>query len=129
MKRMKAVAIPLSVFAVIVALMMTYRSVAQSGSQKSNEPPKSQVTEQNKGQKKDVVIGYLHTRDRVVTISKDSKGAVYTVKDKNGKTLHAKLNEKDFEAKYPELYDQVKNGLAGNDATIYKPVVPADVPR
>ena len=127
MKGIKAGSISLGVFALCVALTVPYKSFAQSGDQKGSEPTKSQLVEPDKGQKapsgKDV-IGYLHTRDKVVTISAGSKGKVYTVKDKNGKTLAAGLSERDFEAKYPALHGQIKNGLAGNDASLQRRVMP-----
>ncbi len=69
-------------------------------------------------EKKDNVIGYLHTRDRIVTIVRGPNGIVYTIKTKTGKTLATKIREKDLQAKYPDVYRQVKDGLAGNDATL-----------
>ncbi len=98
--------------------------LAQADKAGSNAPAQSQVKQDKAAQSgKGVVIGYLHTRDKVVTISRGSKGAVYTVKNKAGKVLALNLNEKAFRAKYPALYDQVRNGLAG-DATLYKDASP-----
>jgi len=126
MKRMKRVLIPLSVVAVFIALVMANRSFAQVGSQKSSDPAQSQAGSRNNAQKgtsdKDVVIGYLKGRDSVVTISRGPEGTIYTIKDKKGKTLDAKLSEKELQAKYPEIYDQVKYGLAGNDASLRKEI-------
>jgi hypothetical protein len=129
MKWMKKLFVPLSILSVCIALVTLDRSFSQDGKQKTKEPAKSRV-KQDKATPagKDVVIGYLHTRDRVITIGRGSKGSIYTVKDKSGKTLALNLNEKEFQAKYPELYDQVKNGLA-NDATIYKKSLPVDASR
>jgi hypothetical protein len=67
---------------------------------------------------KDVVIGYLESRDRTVTIFRSSQGTVYTIKTKDGKTLAKRIKEKDLQAKYPGVYDQIKYGVAGNDATL-----------
>lgn len=72
---------------------------------------------QDKG-KKDNVIGYLHTRDKIVTIVREPNGTVYTIKTKSGKTLATRIREEDLQAKYPDVYRQVKDGRAGNDATL-----------
>ncbi len=122
MKRMKAALIFLGVIAVCGAFMMAESSCAQTGNPKPNEPAKPTVDQQKKGPqastKKDGVIGYLESRDKIVTIFKGPNGAVYTIKTKDGKTLDTKLSEKNLQAKYPTLYNQVKHGLAGNDATL-----------
>lgn len=124
MKRIKRVLIPLTVVAVLIVLVMANRSFTQVGSQKSNDPAQSQTARRDNVQKatsdKDVVIGYLQSRDNIVTISRGPKGTVYTIKSKDGKTLASKLSEKELQAKYPAVYDQVKHGLAGNDATLRK---------
>jgi|WetSurMetagenome_2_1015567.scaffolds.fasta_scaffold107142_2 hypothetical protein len=65
--------------------------------------------------RKEVVIGHLQMRDKVVTISKGEKGTVYTVKNKDGKLLDENLNEKNFQAKYPVLYDRLQDGRAGEN--------------
>jgi len=136
MKRMKAVSVVLGILAVCVALMIAGGLSAQVGDQKASEPDKLKAGEQEIGQKasagKDGVIGYLESRDKIVTLLQGPKGTLYTVKTKDGKTLAAKLSEKDFQTKYPALHDQVKHGLAGNDATLRKPserpIEPVDVP-
>jgi hypothetical protein len=101
--------------ALCLILTMGCQLIAQSVSQTGNEP----VAVKQKGSSGgSIVIGYLQTRNRVVTISRDSRGAIYTVKNKNGKTLAAGLREKDFETKFPALHDQIQNGFAGNDASL-----------
>ena len=117
MKPMKAVFIASSILAVCMALMLAGVSVTQVNSQ-TTAPAGEKKNVEKASPEKDVVIGHLQSRDKIVTISKGQKGTVYTVKNKDGKTLNANLSEKDFEAKYPTLYEQVKYGLAGNDATL-----------
>ena len=122
MRRMKAIVISLGVLAIGIVLTAPGSSFAQTANQNKKEPSKPTVVEQGKGRQasagKEVVIGYLESRDRVVTLLRGSKGTVYTVKTKDGKTLAMKINEKDFQAQYPALYDQIKHGVAGNDATL-----------
>jgi hypothetical protein len=117
MKRIKIASISLSILAGCIALMMANGSFAQDESQKSNEPAKSQVVAQTQSEK-DVVLGYLHTRDKIITIMRGSEGSAFTVKTSDGRILDSKLNEKSFQAKYPTLSNQIKYGLAGNDATL-----------
>jgi len=74
---------------------------------------KPQVTDKNS-----TVIGYMQSRDRIVTISTGPKGTVYTIKNKDGKALAENISEKDLQEKYPSVYSQVKYGLVGNDATL-----------
>jgi hypothetical protein len=82
-----------------------------------NAADRSSGNGQDKG-KEDNVIGYLHTRDKIITIVRGPNGTVYTIKTKSGKTLATKARERDLQAKFPDVYRQVKDGLAGNDATL-----------
>jgi hypothetical protein len=128
MKRMKLVLIPLCTLAVYIALVTADSLFSQAEKNKNSQPAKSQSVEQNNKQKpsteKSNVIGYLQSRDKVVTIIRGEKGTIYTVKTKDGKTLAENLNEKDLETKYPVIFNQVKYGLAGNDARLYGSSVP-----
>jgi hypothetical protein len=117
MKLIKTASVSLSILAVCIALIMANGSFAQDESQKSNEPAKSQVVAQTQSEK-DVIIGYLHTRDKIVTIMRGPEGSAFTVKTSDGKILDSKLNEKGFQTKYPTLSNQIKCGLAGNDASL-----------
>jgi len=105
MKLIKTALICSCILAICFVSVLTDRSFAEKKSKQASI-------------KNDVVIGHLQTRDRVVTISKGQKGIAYTVKTRDGKTLDANLNEKNFQAKYQSLYDQIKDGRAGNDATL-----------
>jgi hypothetical protein len=117
MKPIRAVFFCSRILAVCAALILAGGFFAQVGSQTKSPSGENKKVEKASPEN-DVVIGHLQSRDKIVTISKGQKGTVYTVKSKDGKTLNADLSEKDFEAKYPTLYQQVKYGLAGNDATL-----------
>jgi len=101
----------LLIFSVTISVWIGLSIAARSFAQDENKKP--QVTDQNS-----VVIGYMQSRDRIVTISREPKGTVYTIKNKDGKVLAENINEKDLKEKYPSVYSQVKYGLAGNDATL-----------
>ena len=109
MKWIKRLLVFSGTIAVWVGLSIAARSFAQ------DENKKSQATDKNS-----VVIGYMQSRDRVVTISQGPEGTVYTVKNKDGKVLAENISEKDLKSKYPSVYSQVKYGLAGNDARLRK---------
>jgi len=83
-------------------------SIAATGSYAEEKRPQASP-------QKAVVIGHLQMRDKVVTISKGEKGAIYTVKTKDGKLLDENLSEKNFQAKYPSLYDRLQDGRAGEN--------------
>jgi hypothetical protein len=122
MKLMQKTFVSLGILATCIALTSTNGSFARVENQESNEAAKTYIREQNIERNaapgNQVVIGYLQTRDKIVTISRGPKGAVYTIKTTDGKTLAARLNEKRLQAKYPEIYNQIKSGLAANDATL-----------
>jgi len=107
MKRIKRLFIFGGTIAAWIGLSITAGALAQ------DENKKPQVTNKNS-----VVIGYMQSRNRVVTISQGPKGTVYTIKNKDGKVLAENISEKDLKEKYPSVYSQVKYGLAGNDATL-----------
>jgi hypothetical protein len=124
MKLMKTVFLPLAILGICIVWLMADSSFSQADNKKDKESAKTTVQRviSTPSDKSDV-IGYLETRDKVVTIGRGTKGAVYTVKNKAGKVLAVNLNDKDFQAKFPGLFDQVKNGLAGkagNDASLRK---------
>ncbi len=125
MKSMKASSICISLLTVCLFLLATAGVFTQTGKGKAEQSPQVQPDKQTAA--KGSVIGYLQTRDKIVTISRGAKGSVYTVKAKDGKVLASDLNEKDFEEKYPTLFNQVKYGLAGNDATLRKSSLQAPI--
>jgi len=106
MKQTKAMLISLSVLAVSIG-WMTANSLAGEGNEKRTISSSEYV-----------VIGHLQSRDRVVTIGEGPNGVVYTIKTKKGKTLAAKITDRDMQEKFPSLYSQIQSGVAGNDATL-----------
>jgi hypothetical protein len=115
---MKRVCLVGSIFVVI--LMTAGTAPAQS--HKTSERSETKATAQKKnGQtvpKGASVIGHLESRDRIITVSKGPKGPLYTITTKDGKILATRIDEKSLQAKYPDLYHQVKTGIAGNDARL-----------
>jgi hypothetical protein len=65
------------------------------------------------------VIGQIQTRDKTIIIRSGSNGQLYTVKAKDGTLLADNLNIEELNAGFPELKEIVKNGLAGNDASLH----------
>ena len=66
------------------------------------------------------VIGHLEFRDKVVTIFSSSSGPRYTIATKEGKMIAARLGEEELLAEFPDLYQSIKTGEAGNDASLQK---------
>jgi hypothetical protein len=62
------------------------------------------------------VIGHLEFRDQMVTIFSGSNGPLYTVTAKDGQRLAAQLGERELHARFPDLYQNMKTSMAGNDA-------------
>jgi hypothetical protein len=119
MKEIKKALVLLGSAAVCMALFMSAGSFLRSEGQNKKNPAATRETEQNKSAQ-GTVIGYLESRDKVVTITRGLKGSVYTVKTKDGTVLDAKLSDKELETKYPEIHSQIKEGRAGNDASLRK---------
>jgi hypothetical protein len=106
---------------ICIALFIGAGSFVRSEDQNKMDPATVRGAEQNK-RAQGVVIGYMESRDKVVTIRLGPQGAVYTVKSKGGKVLDAALSDKELKTKYPSIYSQVNYGLAGNDASLRKDV-------
>ena len=115
-----------------IALIIAGVSLAQGEKPKAIKPAESGASTQEKGQgpsaEKGMVIVSLESRDKKITVIRGSKGTVYTISTKDGKPLAANISEGDLKAKYPDLYKQIKHGLAGNDATLRPWSVPAQTP-
>jgi hypothetical protein len=106
----------------VVATVLTTLGTAPAQSHKTSDIPGTKSTAQKKsGQtvpQGASVIGHLESKDRIITVSKGPKGPLYTITTKDGKILATKIDEKSLQAKYPDLYHQVKTGIAGNDARL-----------
>ncbi|NEQ27801.1 MAG: hypothetical protein F6K28_54155 [Microcoleus sp. SIO2G3] len=59
----------------------------------------------------------LVMRDRVITINNSPKGLSYTVKTQDGTVLDAQLSDAQLQAKYPEVYDNLRPAMAGSEKT------------
>jgi hypothetical protein len=118
MRRIKASSACIGLLIVSLILIVAGGVLGQK-----EEPKKAESTDVQTDKQapvKEVNMGYLRTRDKIVMISRGTRGSLYTVKNKDGKVLASKINERAFEEKYPVLFHQVKYGLAGNDATLRK---------
>jgi hypothetical protein len=122
MKLTRRVLIPLCAFAIGIVLLFPDRPFSQTEKREIVETIQSQSAEQST--EKGYVIGHLQTRDKVVTITRGEKATLYTVKTKDGKMLAENLSEKALETKYPMVFQQIKYGRAGNDATLHKVSIP-----
>ena len=63
-----------------------------------------------------VVIGHLEHRDRIVTIKSGDTGTVYSVTNKDGKTLYENLTAEQLKAQSPEIHDFIEAATAGSAA-------------
>ncbi|WP_017316353.1 hypothetical protein [Mastigocladopsis repens] len=59
----------------------------------------------------------LVMRDRVITINFGSNGLLYTVSTQDGTVLDAQLSDAQLQAKYPEIYDDVRPAIADSNKT------------
>ncbi len=64
-----------------------------------------------------LAITHLVMRDRVITINSTSNGLLYSVSTKDGAVLDANLSESQLQAKYPDVYDNVRPAIASEEAT------------
>lgn len=62
-----------------------------------------------------VVISRLVMRDRIITISSQPTGVVYSVSNKDGTVIDASLSEYQLIAKYPEVYNHLHPAIANPD--------------
>lgn len=67
-----------------------------------------------------VIIGHLGKRDTIITIYAGQEGCLYTVKKKDGTVVAEKIDDKQLQAKHPDIYRDLKTGIAGSDASLMK---------
>ena len=60
------------------------------------------------------VIGYLEKRGRTITIKAGPKGALYSVKEANGKVLCENATAEQLQAKAPQMAEFLRNAVAGS---------------
>ena len=114
---MKATYLLACILVMVAFVMISDTAPAQD--QKNSGSPKTNTVEKKTGQTAPngaTSIGHLESRDRIITITKGPKGPLYTVKTKDGKIIAKKIDEKNLQAKYPDIYYQIKTGIAGNAA-------------
>jgi hypothetical protein len=70
-----------------------------------------------------LVLGYIQTRGREITIKSGPKGRVYSVKTSDGKILCENASLEELRARAPELHDFVKTGVAQTSEGQKKPSV------
>ena len=68
----------------------------------------------------DMLIGYLEKHGQVIAIYAGDEGPLYTIKTKDGEVIAEKIDEKQLQAKHPDLYRDLKSAVAGNDASLNK---------
>lgn len=64
------------------------------------------------------VIGHLEKGGQVITIYAGEKGPLYTIKTKTGEVIAEKIDDTQLQARLPNLYRDLKNAVAGNDASL-----------
>ncbi len=62
-------------------------------------------------------ITRLVMRDRTITVTSDSNGLLYSVSTKDGTVLNANLREEQLQAKYPDVYENVRPAIASDKVT------------
>src|ERR1043166_3260009 len=64
------------------------------------------------------IIGYIEKRDRTITIKAGPKGSLYTVRNRDGKTLCEDVSLEQLSAQAPEVQTFIKTAVAGVDAKV-----------
>jgi hypothetical protein len=64
------------------------------------------------------VIGHLEHRDRVVTIKTGEQGTVYSVHNKDGKTLFENLTAEQLKQQSPDIHSFIEAAEAGSAGLI-----------
>jgi hypothetical protein len=106
----------------IVAAVMAEDTGSKATSQEKSGTHKGIVTTASKPY---AIIGHLESKNRRITIAAGPHGPLYTIKTKEGQVLATRIDEKSLQAKYPDIYAEMKTGVAGNDATLHdREIVP-----
>jgi len=61
-------------------------------------------------------IVHLAMRDHLVTISASPDGPRYSIRDRSGNLLSADISDEELLASYPQLYQRINSGVAGDDS-------------
>jgi hypothetical protein len=106
--------VPILFFAVLFQLQNPVQAISGEG-QRGSDTLSNGMSDDSSGK---VVIGKIHTRDKILIIRSGAHGPLYTVKSRDGDLLAADLNIAELNAKFPELKEIAEKGLAGNDASL-----------
>ena len=66
----------------------------------------------------------MEGRDRLITIRAGPQSPLYSVTTKEGKVVFENLSTKQLKAQAPEIYNEIKSGLAG-DASVGRTFIDA----
>ena len=66
----------------------------------------------------EMLIGYLEKNGQIIAIYAGDEGPLYTIKTRKGEVVAERIDEKQFQAKHPGLYRDLKSAVAGNDASL-----------
>jgi hypothetical protein len=113
MKIEKLAACSLTVFA-LAGLSMSQEAKQQDGKALSASKAPAVLPANSGETNRFKVIGYLETRDRVITIKSGPNGTVYSVATKEGQVLHENLSAEQLKAQAPELHEFIKTATAGD---------------
>ncbi len=75
------------------------------------EGPKTNTVRRSQTESK--IIGYLETRDRIITLY---AGSTYSVKTKDGKVIAERVSLEALQSRFPEIHRLIRTGVARNGA-------------
>jgi hypothetical protein len=105
----------LTTSALVTGVMLLAQSPALNASPKppaSGARPRSAPTQPTAPDPAPATIGHLKFRDRSVTVKATTRGLRYTVRDKEGRTLHENLPAQELRARVPDLYRLITDSVA-----------------
>lgn len=89
-----------SIATLLVLALSVFFATATRASEQTSERP---------------AITRLVLRDRTIVISSGSDGLVYSVSTPDGTVVDANLSEEQLQAKYPDVYDNIRPAIAGSE--------------
>jgi len=69
------------------------------------------------GEQQQPVIMLIKSRDETLAIRSGGDGRSFDVSSNDGRLLASGLSDAELQKRYPDLYENVEGGLAGNDAS------------
>ena len=89
-----------------------------------NLSPGSVLAQEMDGRHNGPIIGHLEKREILVTILSGQRETYYTIKDKDGRLIAAKISEDELKDRHPDLYKEINSGIAGKDAMLLGDILP-----